>query len=479
MVMAADPDPARRHHVADTYPSVAVVTDSNEVIQNPDIDAIVIATPVGMHFKQARQALEVGKHVLVEKPFTNNLAEAIEIARIATKRERVLMVGHTFEYAEAVNHIRTTVRDGELGDLKHIRSLRLNLGLVRNDVNVLWDLAPHDLSILLYVLERFPRKVQATAKATINRSVEDVANITLDFGDELMANIILSWLDPQKVREMTFVGDRKMLIYNDLSPNEKIRIFDKGIEAPRHYDSFGEFQYSYRYGDIRTPLLNEREPLLTECQHFIECCQLGKNPRSGASAGAAVTAIIEATQQSIDLGGVAVDLDMFADNAPFADWLDAAYRLSPHAEETITNRIVPVGHDTRSGVALASRQKAGRLKAMVIDPDESGRVFVAEALMSFEPGFDVVTVAGVDEAAEWIDTFVPDLLIVSEALDQLEAGDFITGVLAAPASRHCKVVSVRQVRNEEAGVARWHHAALNSEAGLSEWLETIHQVLAR
>jgi predicted dehydrogenase len=479
MAMAADPDPARRRHVAELYPSVAVVADSNEVIQNPDIDAIVIATPLGMHFEQARQALAAGKHVLVEEPFTSSLTEAIELAGLAAQRERVLMMGHTFEYAEAVNHIRNTVRDGELGDLTYIRALRLNLGHVRNDVNVLWDLAPHDLSILLYVLERLPRTVQATGKARINRSVEDVANITLDFGDELMANIIVSWLDPQKVREMTFVGDRKMLIYNDLSPNEKIRIFDKGIEAPRHYDSFGESQYSYRYGDILTPMLDEREPLFTECRHFIECCQLGKSPRSGASAGAAITAIIGASQQSIDLGGVPVDLDMFAHDVPFADWLDVANRFSPHSDDAITDSVVAAGHDTRNGVALASGQKEGRLKAIVVDPDESGRAFVADALMSFEPGFDVVTATGVDEAAEWLETFVPDLLVVSEALDQLEAGDLVTGVLAAPASRHCKVVSVGHVGNTEAGVARWRHAALNSEAGLSEWLETIRQVLAR
>ena len=246
MALAADPDAQRRRHVADLYPGLEVVESATELIENPDIDAVVLATPVRLHFEQARQALENGKHVLVEKPFTTSLREAAELTRLAELNERILMVGHTFEYTAAVNYIRHIVSEGELGDLTYIRSLRVNLGLIRNDVNVLWDLAPHDVSILLYVLDRLPVTVQATGKARINRSMEDVASVTLDFGDELMANIIVSWLDPQKVRQMTLVGDRKMLVYDDVSATEKIRISDKGIDVPRHYDSFGDFQYTYR-----------------------------------------------------------------------------------------------------------------------------------------------------------------------------------------------------------------------------------------
>jgi hypothetical protein len=222
-------------------------------------------------------------------------------------------------------------------------------------------------------------------------------------------------------------------------------------------------------------MLDEQEPLFNECRHFVECCQLGKNPRSGAGAGAAVTAIIETAQRSIDLGGVPVDVGMFAGDTPFADWLGSPDEFSPLVSQKHTHE----GAGVASPVALTVGQLARKHRAIVIDPDQSNRAFVADTLMSFEPGFDVVTVAGVDEAAEWTDTFVPDLLVVSETLEQLSATDFVTGLLAESASRHCKVVSVGHIGNKDVGANRWRHASLNSEAGLSEWLETIRQVLAR
>jgi hypothetical protein len=315
--------------------------------------------------------------------------------------------------------------------------------------------------------------------ARVNRSVEDVASITLDFGDQLMANIIVSWLDPQKVREMTLVGDRKMLVYDDVSTNEKIRIFDKGIDAPRHYDSFGEFQYSYRYGDILTPMLDEREPLFTECRHFLECCQLGKEPRSGAGAGAAVTAIIEAAQRSASQGGKPIDLDVFGVDAPFEEWRNPGDGPLSETGERPSHSVAGPYHAATSPVKTTVEGEPERLKAIVIDPKESGRVFAASALTSFEPSFDVVTVAGVDEATEWIGSFVPDLLVVSEAVDQRHADDIVVAVLKTPPGSNCKIVSVGHVGGDDTALARWRHASLKYDAGLAEWLETIRYVLAR
>ncbi len=478
MVTAADPSIERRRYVESMYPTVAVVADSEEVIADSDIDAIVLATPARTHFHLARRALEAGKHVLVEKPFATSFAEATELARIASTNNRVLMAGHTFQYAGAVTYIRDIISKGELGNLTYIRSLRLNLGRFRTNINVLWDLAPHDLSILLYVLERFPKTVQATGRARVNQSVLDVANITLDFGDQLAAHIIVSWLDPQKVRKMTFVGDRKMLVYDNMSPSEKIQIVDKGIEILPGHDPAENFAYSHRQGDILIPTIHEAEPLYVECEHFIECCQLGKVPRSGATSGAAVTAIIEAAQQSIRSGGRPVSLDMFDHVAPFEDWIDRTLTILPGATDTVSDARDDNRSSANDALGEHDRGPRQRYKAMVIDPDESRRVFAANALIAFEPGFDVVTVPDIDEASEWIESFVPDLLVVSQNIEQSAAKKLIDSVSEMSNGRHCKVVSVRPVEDGEAATAPWHHAAVSEGAGLTEWLAAVQHVFA-
>lgn len=303
MAVAVDPDAERRARIEQLYPWVRTEADAATVLDDPAIDAVVIATPVATHFDLAVRALESGKHALVEKPFVTSTEQADRLVRLATERERVLMVGHTFEYTAAVNRIRDVLRSGELGDVQYIRSLRVNLGLFQKDINVLWDLAPHDVSILLYLLERMPTGVSAVGSAHVTEGVEDVVNLTLEFGPTVMANIIVSWLDPRKVREMTIVGNRKMLVYDDVSANEKIRIFDKGVEGPRRYDSFGEFQYSYRYGDIVTPMIEDYEPLRAECTEFLDCIREGRTPRSSGASGASVTRILEAAEESLARGG--------------------------------------------------------------------------------------------------------------------------------------------------------------------------------
>jgi len=312
MLVAADRDASRRKHVAELYPWVRLEEEGGAVIEDPGVDAVVIATPVASHYPLARRALASGKHVLVEKPFVTDPAQADELVALARENRRVLMVGHTFEYTAAVNQMREIVARGEIGEVLYVRSLRVNLGLFQKDINVLWDLAPHDVSILLYVLQKMPTHVSAVGNAHVTQGVEDVVVVTLEFAPSLMANVIVSWLDPRKVREMTVVGNRKMLVYDDVSSNEKIRIYDKGVEGPRHYDSFGEFQYSYRYGDITTPMIREYEPLRAECAHFLECIRGGATPRSSGEVGARVCRVLSSAQTSLRSHGQRVAIDAVA-----------------------------------------------------------------------------------------------------------------------------------------------------------------------
>ena len=308
MTMAADQAEDRRRHVGELYPWVRLESEAEAVLASPEIDAVVVATPVDTHYAFARQALQAGKHVLVEKPFVTDVEQAQDLVKLARRAGRVLMVGHTFEYTAAVNRIRAMVAEAALGDVLYVRSERVNLGLFQKDINVLWDLAPHDVSILIYVLRAMPTHVSAIGSAHVTEGVEDVVILTLEFGPRLMANVIVSWLDPRKVRQMTVVGDRKMLVYDDLSANEKIRIYDRGVDGPKHYDSFGEFHYSYRYGDIVTPMLKESEPLRAECAHFIECIRTGAEPRSSGEAGLRVTHVLAAAHKSLRNGSARVPL---------------------------------------------------------------------------------------------------------------------------------------------------------------------------
>ena len=308
MAAAADRDEARRDRVKQLYPHVDVVVEADTVIDDPDIDAVVIATPVGTHYPLAKAALLAGKHVLVEKPFVTSSDHAGELMALAAERDLRVMVGHTFEYTAAVNRIRELVQAGELGDVLYVRSLRVNLGLFQTDVNVLWDLAPHDLSILNYVLGRRAVAVSAVGSANVTEGIEDVVSMSVEFDGGIMCNVIVSWLDPKKVREMTIVGDKKMLVYDDISMTEKIRIFDKGVAGPRDYDSFGDFQYSYRYGDIVTPFLDSHEPLREEAGHFLAAIQHGTTPRSDGASGAAVVDVLEAAQTSLANRGARVEV---------------------------------------------------------------------------------------------------------------------------------------------------------------------------
>jgi predicted dehydrogenase len=273
-----------------------------------DVDAVVLATPIHTHFAIAREALLAGKHVLVEKPLATSVAEAAELVRLAREMDRTLMVGHTFLYNPAVRELRRLVESGELGRIYYADSARLNLGLFQRHSNVVWDLAPHDISILTYVLGQVPVRVSARGRACIQPDVHDVCYLELIFPDG-SANVHVSWLDPDKVRRLTVVGDRRMAVYNDVSTVEKLRIYDRGVEAPA-IDNYGEFELAYRHGQIVIPHIQWREPLRLECEHFAQCVRTGARPLSDGEQGLAVVAVLEAASRSLELGGERVPVEV-------------------------------------------------------------------------------------------------------------------------------------------------------------------------
>jgi predicted dehydrogenase len=308
MAICCDKDENKLKRMEKLFRGIRTTTDFRDLL-GEDVDAVCIATPVWTHHPLAKDCLNAGKHVLVEKPFASSSRECRELIDLASERGRVLMVGHTFEYTASVNKIKDIVKSGELGEILYVSSTRVNLGLFQQDINVIWDLAPHDISIILYVLEKEPILVNAQGKAHYKKGIEDVALTTLTFDNGTIAFLHNSWLDPNKIRSMVFVGSKKMLLYDDVSQNEKIKIYDKGVEVPKYYDTFAEFHFSYRYGDIHIPQLDEYEPLKVECAHFVECILEGKTPRSDGCHGLKVVEIIEAANESLGNSGYAIPLN--------------------------------------------------------------------------------------------------------------------------------------------------------------------------
>jgi len=307
-LICCDLDQKRLDHMKKLYPSVKVLPDYKELLKVSDLDAVAIATPVKTHHPIAKDFLSREKHVFVEKPFTHSYESALELVELAEGKKRVLMVGHTFEYTAAVNKIREIVECGELGKILYISCIRVNLGLFQPDINVVWDLAPHDVSIILYVMGETPVSVNSQGKAHFKPEIEDVATTTLNFKNGVIAFIHNSWLDPNKIRRTTIVGTRKMLVYDDIENQEKIKIYDKGVEVPAHYDTFADFQFSYRYGDIYSPRIEDYEPLRKQCDHFLECIREGKSPHSDGYNGLRVVSILEAASESLKRSGKAINI---------------------------------------------------------------------------------------------------------------------------------------------------------------------------
>jgi predicted dehydrogenase len=306
--MMCDVSAARLKTLQELYPDVAPETNFEHMLNGVGLDAVAVATSVKHHFPMAKAALLAGKHVLIEKPMAASAAQCEELIDIARINGLVLMVGHTFLYSPAVTKIKEIIDRGELGEIRYICARRLNLGLYQKDINVAWDLAPHDISIILHLLEQFPESVNCCGGAHITPGIEDVTSMCLNFAKDRSAIIHSSWLEPRKVREMTIVGSKRMIVYDDVAPLEKIRIFDARVERPPHYDTFAEFQYAYHYGDVHAPYLNQREPLNAECFHFLECIHESKNPLTCGVRGLELVRILEASSASLKLSGRAVRL---------------------------------------------------------------------------------------------------------------------------------------------------------------------------
>ena len=301
LVGVADLSAARLARIKTLYPAVAVTEDYRDLIEMR-LDAVVIATPPPSHFPIARDCLLHGLHVMVEKPFTLSSRHARDLIEIAEARNLVLMVGHTFLYNCAVQTLKEIVDSGDLGDIYYVDAARLSLGLFQPSLNVLWDLAPHDISIVLYLLGTSPVAVSAHGMACVFGGLHDVVYVNMEMPGGILAHVHVSWLDPCKVRRITVVGSKKMVVFNDVETLEKIKIYDRGVDAPPYTETYGEFQCSYRYGNVLIPRVPAGEPLRLECQHFLECIETGDQPRSSGIEGLKVVEILEDADRSLRNG---------------------------------------------------------------------------------------------------------------------------------------------------------------------------------
>jgi predicted dehydrogenase len=302
-----DLDERRMDRLSRRYPSVMTTTRIEDVLEDPAIDSVVLATPVHTHYELARRCMQAGKHTFVEKPLAASSAQATELIDEAARRELVLMCGHTFLYSPPVRRVRELIDRGELGDIYFMSSSRVNLGLHQRDVSVLWDLGPHDFSILLYWLGSPPREIRATGRDSIVPGVTDVAFVTMQFASGLIANVELSWLAPSKLRRTVIVGSKKMVVYEDGSA-EAIKIYDRGVDY-KDPETFGEWHLSYRSGDILSPNLPNQEPLSLQVGAFARAMSTGERPEYPLELALQVVRLAEAAERSLSNGGFPVELD--------------------------------------------------------------------------------------------------------------------------------------------------------------------------
>ncbi len=301
VVAVADMNPKSLQRVRRTYPTMAVTTNPDELLTSPGIDAIAIVTPISHHFPLAKKALENGKHVFVEKPFTAKTSEATELIELAEKKNLTIMVDHTFLFNGAVRKIREVIEDGTLGNLYYYDSTRVNLGLFQHDANVVWDLAPHDLSIIDYLIEDAPEAIVATGEKHVN-GTEDMAFITMYFPKKVIAHLNVNWLSPVKVRTTLIGGEKKMLVWNDLEADEKIKIYDKGVERSNGNNGY-DLRVSYRAGDLWVPRVEQVEALTREAQYFVDCVLKGETPFNDGHAGLRVVQMLAAIDESMSQKG--------------------------------------------------------------------------------------------------------------------------------------------------------------------------------
>jgi predicted dehydrogenase len=307
VVLVADRNPKCEERLKKVFPSIGFTTDENQILNSKDIDIVAVVTPVWTHYELAKKALENGKHVFVEKPFTYSVAQGEELIELADRKNLKIMVDHTFLFTGAVRKIKELVDRKELGDLYYYDSLRVNLGLFQHDVNVIWDLAPHDLSIMDYVIGAKPEAVVATGERHLN-GVEDVAFITVYFPKHIIAHVNVNWLSPVKVRTTLIGGEKKMLVWNDLEADEKLRIYDKGVSMATNPNNLHQLLVSYRSGDMWAPQVEQIEALRAETAYFVKCISNNSKPFNDGEAGLRVVRILEAADRSIRSRGEAITL---------------------------------------------------------------------------------------------------------------------------------------------------------------------------
>ncbi|MFQ5738692.1 MAG: Gfo/Idh/MocA family protein [Acidobacteriota bacterium] len=315
LVLAADLDRNRLQAIQRPFPSLQTTTSTGRVLEDDSIDAVVIATPISTHFSLAKEALMRGKHVLVEKPLTETASQSEELVRLADRAGKVLMVDHTFIYTGAVGKIKELIDCGELGEIYYYDSVRVNLGLFRSDVNVIWDLAPHDFSLMLHLLGKKPVRVTATGSAPVrwpNWNLESIAYVSIEFEDRTLAHFHINWLSPVKVRKTLIGGSRKMVIYDPLDPDNEVKVFDKGVEVHSQTHRHRTL-VQYRTGDILLPKIDQTEALESVCNHFVSCIRTGRRPLTDGSSGLEVVRLLEAAQCAMETGKP-VDYEFFTNH---------------------------------------------------------------------------------------------------------------------------------------------------------------------
>ena len=308
VVTACDPEAAPLEKIRKQYPGVRPVKDFSVCLKDPKVDAVILATPASTHYELVKQSLAARKHVLVEKPVALSVEEAGQLVEMAQSAKRILMVGHTFLYNPAVQKMKEYVEKGTLGKIYYLQAVRTHLGLIRSDVSSVWDLAPHDVSIFSYLLDREPTKVSAVGACHLKKNLQDVAFVNLFYDTNVIGNIHISWVDSNKLRQVAVIGSKARILFDDLNPLERLRIFEKGVSLDKPYDTFGEFQLLLRDGDIISPKVEPEEPLRNVCLDFIRSIQTGKKPLADGANGLAVVRTMCAIHESMERDGAPVSV---------------------------------------------------------------------------------------------------------------------------------------------------------------------------
>ena len=311
LVWACDARPEALHLMRTRYPDVILTTKVEDILSDPSIDAVIVATPTSTHAALTLEALEAEKHVLCEKPLAFTVAECDEVISAAETARRVLMVGHTFIFNPVVRRMKELINDGAIGNIRYCHSARTGLGPIRQDVNALWDLAPHDVSIILDLFDRQPLEVAATGESYLRDGTEDVVFVTLRLEGKILANIHLSWIDPYKTRRLTVIGEQQMLVFDDVVTDEKLRLYDRGASYEATAEQargaeYGEYKAILREGDIVIPRVAPTEPLKEQTAHFLDCCEQGLEPETNGAAARRVVSVLEAASASLQEGGAVI-----------------------------------------------------------------------------------------------------------------------------------------------------------------------------